>query len=75
MGTPWDKYSPKKPSHLCKINNQSVVIKGQLGRDSGARANSAGTYYSLERQLDSSSSPVTLSRKGRPPGVQVEESG
>lgn len=50
MGTPWDKYSPKKPSHLRKINNQSVVIKGQLGRDSRARANSAGTNYSLERQ-------------------------
>lgn len=47
IGTPWDKYSPKKLSHLRKINNQSVMIKRQLGRESPARANSAGTYTVL----------------------------
>lgn len=40
---------------------------------SGSRC--SGNLQSCKTRLGSSGSPVILSRKGRPPGVQVEESG
>lgn len=73
--TPRDKYSSKKPSHLRKINNKSVVILRATWQRVASGSRCSGNLQSCKTRLGSSGSPVILSRKGRPPGVQVEESG